>query len=804
MDNLFQDLRYALRRLFQTPGFTAIAVITLALGIGANTAIFTVIEAVLLRPLPFPERDRLVMVWETHAQRPGRNNVIGPRNFIRWQEQQTVFADLAAMAALPVNITGDGEPMRAGAGVVTPNLFSVLGVQPVMGRAFTANEGAEGQPLVTVISHGLWQTRFGSDPSVLGKSIVVNDRPRTIIGVAPPGMSLPETALELWLPIVFTPPSAQQSGRWMMSVARLKPGVSREQAQSEMATIAKRLEQATPDTNALWGVNVEPIQQHFTGNVRKPLLVLLGAVALVLLIACANVANLLLARAAARDREVAVRVALGVSRWRLVQQLLAESIVLSLIGAAAGLALAVWGLDSIVALIPAEVSQFTRIGLNLPVLAFTLVLAVLTGILFGLAPALRAVHLESFEALKEGGRGTSTGAGHRWIRNSLVVGEAALALVLLVGAGLLMKSFYNLVTVDPGFNPERLVTVQIDLPPRQYAEEAQQAQFYTALVDALKQQPMIESVAAIQWLPFQGLGANTDFRRDDRPTPAPGDEPGAHVRSITPGYFKTMGIPLLRGRLFDERDKAGLPTRAVIINTTAAELHWPGEDPIGKRLTMPWGEDLKGEIVGIVGDIKLRSLTEDPQPTMYWHMPQFQMNFMTVVARSQAEPGVVATAIRDQVRALNPNLPLGEVRTMNELLARSLDDRRFTMLLLATFAALALVLAAVGLYGVMSYAVVQRTHELGVRMALGAGTRQLSRMVMGEGLGLVVLGIAIGLVGSWIIVRFLQSLLFGVSGNDPLVFGVVPVMLVAVTLLATYIPARRATRVDPMVAIRYE
>jgi putative ABC transport system permease protein len=812
MGTLLQDLRYGVRMLRKKPGFTFIAVLALALGIGANTAIFSVVNAVLLRPLPYKEPERLVMVWEHNRPKGRTQNVINPANFLDWQAQNSVFEQMAAFYDDQLNLTGpDANPVEVPAQVTTVNLFTLLGVQAELGRAFIAEEGQEGRDNVAILSHGLWQRRFGGDRSVIGKTLTLNGQSLTIIGVMPADFRLYvkeatfiNKPAEIWLPYVISPSTATRRGRYLSAIARLKPGVTLEQAQAEMNAIAARLEQQYPDSNTGWGINLVPLHTQMTGAIRTALLVLLGAVGFVLLIACANVANLLLARAATRQREIAIRTALGAGRARVVRQLLTESVLLAALGGVLGMGLAVWGVELLLALAPRDLIGLEGISVDYRVLVFTLGVSILTGLLFGLAPAIESSRLNLNEALKEGGRGGTHDGRTTRLRNLFVVAEIALALILLIGSGLMIKSFLRLQTVDPGFRTDNLLTARVLLPDTKYKEPEQRIAFFKQVLERIRQLPGVKDASAASFLPFTGLAAATSFTIEGAPPPAAGQKPSADVRVIDPGFFRTMGIPLLKGRTFTERE-ASEPAGVVIINETMAERYFPGEDPIGKRVLIAMSSPIvPTEIIGVVGNVKHEGLDSEVKALAYWPHPQLPYSGMSLVVRTSSDPTQLAGAIEREVQAIDKDQPITDVRTMDQLLSESTARMRFSASLLSIFAGLALVLAAVGIYGVMSYSVTQRTHEIGIRMALGARASDVLKMVVGQGMLLAVIGVGLGLVAAFALTRVISSLLFGVSATDPLTFGVLALLLTVVAFLACFIPARKAAKVDPMVALRYE
>ncbi len=809
MQTIWQDLRYGARMLLKNPAVTLVAVIALTLGIGANTAIFTVVNAVLLRSLPYTDAERLAVVWEN---RPANaQNVINLGNFYDWKDQNTVFADMAAFFDLNRNLTGDGEPEEVAAQIATTNLFSVLGVNAIKGRTFAPDEGKPGQPKVIVIGYDLWQRRFGGDPNIVGRSITLNNEPNTIIGVLPADVgwhvqkgSMIKKAPEIWSAWQVSNELRERKGRFARAVGRLKPGVTLAQAQNEMNMIGARLEQQYPDFNTNWGVTVVPLRTQFTGEIRRPLLILLGAVGFVLLIACANVANLLLARAASRRKEIALRAGLGAGRWRIARQLLTESLLLSVLGGAFGLLLAWWGTKALAALSPSGLMDLRNVGVNLPVLGFTFGLTLLTGIIFGLVPALEAARFDLNESLKEGGKNIGGGARSHRLRNLFVVTQVALALVLLVGAGLLMKSLNRLQSVEPGFEPANLLTMQVSLPGRKYDTDPKVIDFFKRAIEQLQAVPGVEVAGAISFLPFAGPHSGTRIEIEGQPKLPPGQELGTGVCVTDANYFRAMKIPLKRGRLFTEQEATEM-RHVVVVNETFVRVNLPGQDPIGKRVTINMkDENVPTEIIGVVGDNKHMGLDTEVEPMAYWPHPELTYSSMTLAIRTQSEPTSIAPAARNVIRNLDPEQPVGEVSTMNSLMAKSIARSRFNATLLVVFSLVALVMAAVGIYGVISYSVQLRTHEIGVRMALGAQRSDVLRLIVRQGISLGLIGVAAGLVASFGLTRLIASLLFGVTATDATTFGLVAAGLFLITLLACYIPARRATKVDPLVALRYE
>jgi putative ABC transport system permease protein len=806
--DVWQDLRYGLRTLRKHPGFTAVAVTALALGIGANTAIFSVVNTVLLRPLPYKDPERLVMVWEDDTKAGYPRDTPAAANYVDWREQNRVFDGMAAVADQSFNLTGVGDPERLDGKRVSANLFGLLGVEPLFGRGFLPEDDQPGAGRVVVLSHGLWQRRFGADPKVVGRSLDLNGQSYSVVGVMPPSFQFPSREDELWVPIAFTQREAANRGNhYLEVVARMKPGVSVEQAQAEMSTIAARLQQQYPEHNTDLGAVVIPLHEQVVGDIKPALLILLGAVGFVLLVACANVANLLLARAAARQKEIALRVALGASRARLIRQFLTESVLLAALGGVVGLLLALWGVNLLKAFIPDSISQVRAITVDAKVLGFTLLVSLLTGLIFGLAPATQASNFNLNETLKEGGRDAASGSRGKRVRSLLVIAEVAVSLVLLIGAGLLINSFLRLRSVEPGFNVSNLLTMGVVLPQQKYPDHARRSAFYDDLIRRVEAVPGVKSAAVTNWIPLVKQGDSTSITIEGRPAPEPGKELIVVTRVVSPDYFKTMGIQLSRGRAFDERqDRADAPG-AVIVSETAARRYWPGEDAVGKRLSVgtPESPDDWLTVVGVTKDVRQFQLDADPKPQMYLTYAQADFfNPRNLVVSTEVEPQSLASAVRNTVWAIDRDQPVSNIRTMEDVLSESIARQRFSMLLLGVFASVALLLAAVGLYGVMSYTVAQRTREIGLRMALGAQRWDVLRLVVGQGLKLALVGVALGLVAAFMLTRVMSSLLFGVSPTDPVTLATISLVLVAVALLASYIPARRATKVDPLIALRYE
>ncbi len=804
MRTLLQDVRHGARLLLRAPGFTIVAVAALAIGIGANTAIFSVVNTLLIQRLLYPEADRLAVVWEHNIPRDRKNNVISPGNFIHWRELNQSFASVAAVGmTFNLTLTGRGEPVEVPFQYVTADFFTTIGVRPAFGRPFTAEEDRP-RSRVVVISERLWKRRLDSDPGILQKGITLQGESYSVVGIMPPGFSFLDKKVDLWVPVGFSAESRTPRGRWMVAVGRLKPGVTFEQAQRDMSRVHEELTRRFPDFNTGWTARVVPLREQLTGDIRRALYIMLGAVGFVLLIACANVANLLLARATARQRELAVRAALGAGRGRLVRQLLAESLVLAALGGAAGLLLAWWVLHLLRAVVAERltIQRLEVVGIDAWVLAFTLVASLVCGLVFGLVPAFSAAGAGLNDALKEGGRTGSAARGRR-ARSAFVVVEVALALVLLVGAGLLVRSFVRVLGVDAGFDTDRTISMRVSLPGSRYADPPQRTQFFHRLFARIGAVPGVQSAGAVSFLPMVGLGAATRYDVVGQPNPPKGQEHVCDVRVIMGEYFKAMGIPLLRGRLFNELDPVD-STNKVIVNETLARRHWPNEDPIGKRIRISWNDVREDEIVGVVGDVRHQGLEAAPRSMTYWPHARFAYSSMTMALRTAGEPAPVVSAVSRIVREQDPNLAVADVQTMDEVIEKSVAERRLMMILLGIFAGAALVLAAVGIYGVIAYGVTQRTQEIGIRLALGAQQSDVLRMVVRQALVLALIGIVIGAAGAAALSRFMADLLFEVKPFDAMTYAAVSVALAAVALLAGFIPGRRATRVDPVVALRAE
>jgi putative ABC transport system permease protein len=806
MDTFLKDLRFALRTMRRSPGFTSVAILALALGIGANSAIFSVVNSVLFRPLPYRDPNRLVMIWENHQQNGGpEREWASPADLKDWREQPQSFEHVAGLLGWGPTLTGSGEPEDLQGAAVSYDTFDMLGVAPAIGRAFTAADDNAGAERVALLSHQLWQRRFGSSPDVVGKPVTLGGVNFTIVGVMPRALSFPIlNTSEIFTPagpILATALKGCNRGCVVLRViAKVKEGVSLQNAQAEMSTFAARIAEQYPDTSNGVGTLLVPLHEQLVGNVRLAMLVLLGAVALVLLIACANVANLLLSRAAAREKEVAIRAALGASRARLIRQHLTESLVLAVIGGAVGLLIAFWMVDVLVSFAPKGTPRLEEITVDIGVLAFTFAVAVATGLVFGLAPALLASRTNFNSALKEGGRDQrATSRGNR-VRSALVIAEVSLALMLLVGAGLLIKSFINLQHVDPGFNPRAVLRADVGLPRTRYADRAQAAAFFKQLVDRVSTLPGVEVAGAVSTLPLSGEGTDTSFLIEGRPRPEANREPVAFYSKVTPDYFRAMGIRLQRGRVITDADTADSP-KVVVISETMARRYFEGEDPLGKGLL--FGKDRR-EIVGIVSDVKYFGLNLEARPAMYFSEQQYAERGMSLVLRTSGDSMSLASAVRSEVQTLDQNLAVSNVMPMEQLVSASLAEPRFVLLLLGVFAGAALVLSVIGVYGVVSYSVTQRSHEIGVRMALGAQIGDVLKLVLRQGMLLVGSGVAIGLGGAFVMSRLMESLLFGVGARDLITFAATALVLAGVALGACFVPARRAAKVDPMVALRYE
>ena len=811
MSDITQDLRYGLRSLVRTPGFTGVAVLTLALGIGATTAIFSVVNAVVLRPLPYPDADRIVMVWMDNRRQGTPEDIHSWPNYVDYRDQNRVFAQLAAYVPSGYNITGgcvEGacEPQRVAAAASTAPLFGVLGASPLLGRVYSAEEEQQGRDGVVVISHGLWTRQFGADPGIVGRTVRLNGRARTVIGVMPRAFAFPSPDTDVWVPLVLPPQFKEQRQVYgLYVVGRLKPGVAFERAQGDMTALARQLEEQYPENRDL-GVNLVALPEQVVGKtLRTALWIMLGAVAAVLLIGCANVANLLLSRAATREREVGVRLALGASRGRLVRQLLTESVLLAALGGALGVLLAWGGLRLLIGLAPTDIPRLDQVRIDGAVLAATTLLVVTTGVAFGLVPALQASRPNLVEALREGGRGTAGQRGHR-LRRLLAGAQVALVVVLLTAAGLLIRSFVQLQQVQLGFRPDHLLTMQVALPGAKYQSPQQRLAFFDALLERVREVPGAQGVAAISDIFLSQTPRSTLFTIEGRPPTTDQQNAEVPLDAVTPDYFRVMGIPLKAGRTFTAQDGPDAPP-VVMVNENMARRFWPGEDAVGKRFkygapdtpdsVSPWLT-----IVGVVGDMRRTGYDAPVRYETFLPLAQQPVPSMTFVVRTARDPLALAPQVRGEVRAIDPELPVYDIKSMDQLLSAMVAQRRFSMALLGTFAGLALLLGLVGVYGVTSYLVAQRTREVGLRLALGAQPGELVRMVVRQGMGVAAAGIGVGLLGALAVTRLMAGLLYGVSPTDAATLAAVTALLALATLLANYVPARRAARVNPIVALR--
>jgi putative ABC transport system permease protein len=813
MGSLIQDVRYGFRMLASKPGITLVAAIALALGIGANTAIFSVVNTVVLRPFPFKDPDRLVLLWQHHAKLVDLDRMwMSYPDFLDWRASNDVFEHLGAYRSSSVNLTGKDLPEEVQTAEVSSDVFAVLGVQPLLGRTILPEEDKVGAPPVVVLSHGLWQRRYGSDPELVGQQVSLDGVSHTVVGIMPKGFQFPLRArpVELWTAIGLDADRPWMANRGshpgITAIGLLKPGVTLEQARAGMAAVTGNLAQQYPQTNKHTTAVLEWFNDEMIGDIRPVLFVLLGGVAFVLLIACANVASLLMSRATARQKEIAIRTALGASRKRIVRQMLTESMLLSILGGLLGLVLALWGIDLLMALSPASIPRLRDTGIDGRVLAFTLVVAMLTGFVFGLAPALSGSKPDLNGSLKDGSRGTTEGVRANRVRSLLVVGEIGLALVLLIGAGLMIKSFIRLMDVRSGFNPENVLTAGIPLASPKYDPPQSQREFFGRVLEKVEALPGVRAAGVTSSMPLGGGSWQSGMVIEGRPAPPDGINPLADISRISPDYFKAAGISLIDGRHFDEHDSAD-STRVVMIDETLARRFWPDGSPLGKRVAVDRDQNRQliwREIVGVVNHVKMYGLDEDSRIQIYMPHTQNPSQVMTLMVRSETDPSELAAAVRRHVLEIDGDQPLSDVRTFEEVVEQSTASRRFSMLLFSIFAGVALVLASVGIYGVMSFSVTQRTHEIGIRMALGAKPGDVLRLVLGRAIMLAVAGVAAGVLGALGLTRLMASFLFGVSATDPVTFVVISVILTSVAMVASYIPARRALKVDPMTALRYE
>jgi len=791
--------------LANKPGFTLIAVVTLSLGIGANTAIFSVVNSVLLRPLPYPTAERLMTIWEDHRARNGPvDEWTSPTGFEDWRDQAKSFDHVVALQGWGPTLTGQGDPEQLVGALVSHDTFAMLGVAPALGRSFRPEEDQRGVESVVIISDKLWRQRFGGDSSLVGKKISLNGESRTVIGVMPAGFRFPIIPnADIWRPIQpALNPGCQRGCITIRVIARLKPGAGEAQARAELNAIAGRIEQQFPDTNSKVSVTLIPLQEFLVGPVKTQMLALLVAVSFVLLIACANVANLLLARSATREKEIAIRASLGAGRGRIARQLLSESLLLAAIGGAAGVSLAYGLVRLLVSFSPQGTPRLDEIGVDGRALVYATAITVLTGLFFGSAPVLQLFKADLNQSLRDAGKGLQVAMSGRRALSALVVAETALALMLLIGAGLLIRSFIRLQRVDAGFNPRNVLTALVTLPPAVYPERNQIAPFYGQLLERVRTLPGAQSAAAVSSLPLAGFDNDAGFVIEGRPEPLPDQRPVAWISSVSPDYFRTMGMRLVKGREFTERDNESA-ARVVIISEATARRHFPNEDPTGKRIGNGRPDGWR-EIVGVTADVKHFGLNQDARVSMFFPDRQQPSRRMNIVVRTTADPMSLSSALRGAVAAMDKNLAVSNISAMDEITAQSIGQERFTLLLLGVFSTLALLLAAAGIYGVMSYAVAQRTHEIGVRMTLGAQTRDVLKLVVAQGMSLVLWGVGIGLASAFALTRLIRGLLFGVSATDPMTFVGVAALLALVALVACYVPARRASKVDPMVALRCE
>jgi putative ABC transport system permease protein len=815
MNGLVQDFRYAVRQFRKSPGFAAVAVFTLALGIGFNTAIFSVVNAVLLRPLAFADAGRLVRVWHVPPPKsfPGMTTFsVSAANYLDWERQNQVFDHMAIYTYHGFTVTGGDKPEQLAASAVSSGFFATLGVQPMLGRVLSPDEDQPGRSHVVVLSHRLWQEHFGANPDIVGRDINLDGQPYLVAGVMPTNFLFPDFA-QMWTPMAWTDQERAVRGEHhSIVIARLKPGVELKQAQAEMNTISDRLQQQYPDDDKGWGAVVVPLHDDMVSDVRPALLVLLGAVAFVLLIACVNVANLALAKTFSRQKEIAIRTALGATPARVLRQILTETVLLALMGGALGLAFAHFAVRLIVAFLADKLPHSTDVGLDSKVLAFTAVISIITGIVAGAMPALRLTRRDVNQALKQGlGRTDADSSGHR-TRSALVVSEVALSLVLLVGAGLMIRSFQKLRNVNPGFDSHQVLTMTAMVSRAKFSSPDQAIRFFDRVLQGVRSLPGVESAAAIDDLPLNEEGSHQPIAIEGRPVVAMSEQPEVEVRLSTPGYMNALHIPLLRGRDFSDTDVAGRPA-VVLVSESMAQQFWPGEDPIGKRLTLTFFPDAVREVVGVVGDVRLDGLDQTrPSAALYFPLDQVSVSAyggwtsfpMTLVVRSHSGSGDLASAVSNAVHEVNRDIPLVDISTMDDLVANSLSQQRFNMLLLGAFAGLALLLAAVGIYSVLSYSVKRSVREIGIRLALGAPLSDVLRMVVFEAMKPTLLGVAIGTAGALALGHVLSSLIYSVRPTDPITFLAVAAILVAVAFIASIAPAYRATKVDPMVALRYE
>jgi predicted permease len=807
---MFQDLRFGIRLLFKTPGITLVAVLTLALGIGANAAIFSVVNGVLFKPLPYREPDRLVRAFESTRGQP--KFPMAPRNFMDYRERNTVLESFAIYTRNDLELSLDNRPERLSALRISSGFFQTLGFQPLLGREFTRDEELPDNNRVVILGHGLWQRRFASDPEIIGRKITLSGNPYTVVGVMPAGLqhvggdyrSMPHGEnVDVWWPMSLGA-NSPRFAHFLNTIGRLKPGVTLEKAEAEFNVIADQLAQQYPNTNKNWRIRMIALHEELVGRTRTMLYVLFGAVLFVLLIACVNVANLMLVRASTREREIAVRAALGAGQGRIIRQLLTESLLIAVLGGLSGLLLAKLAINSLIAIGPEQIPRLQSISIDVRILIFTLALTLLTGLLFGMAPAFQNLKLNLSEMLKEGGRSASTGKRQRRLRDALVIAEVGLALVLLIGAGLLLRSFWKLQQTDPGFKPEGVLTMSLSLPWARYQKPELIAGFYQQLTERVLALPGVRSAGSSSDLPWTGYDENNSFTIEGKSFP-PDQSPSARYHFATPNYFRTIGTPLIAGRDFGPGDTSKAP-KVILINQSMARQYWPGENAVGKRISFsdqPKEEDWL-TIAGVVGDVKDYPNSAEAVPAFYWPHSQQPTREMFLAIRTDTDPLSLVESVRGEIRALDKDLPVADVRDLETIAVAAVAGQRFTLLLVGLFALTALTLATIGIYGVMSYLVAQRTHEIGIRLALGAQARDVLKIVVKQGMSLAVIGAGMGLIAAAALTRLMASLLFGVNPTDPLTFIAISALLVAVALLACYLPARRATKVDPLVALRYE
>lgn len=812
METLFNDIRYGIRGLLKRPGFTFIAILTLALGVGANTAIFSVVNGVLLRPLPFENAEQLVVPWGS-LERSDAAQVVSYPDFIDWREQTQTLAFVAAHTSAGALLYDREEPELISGAAVSADIFPVLGIKPVLGQPFTREQDQPNSPRVMALSYNLWQQRFNADPNIIGRQLRIGSVNATVVSVLPPDFKFPVSANKTDFLQTLAPALGERTERRgsyaLRVVARLKPGVTVAQAANEMKLIGQRIEHQHPDEGLRLGLQLVTLHEATVGRVRGALLILLGAVGLVLLIACANIANLLLARAASRHKEMAVRTAIGANRWRIIRQLLTESLLLSSLGGGLGLLLAVWGLNLIITASPLDIPRLKDVGLDARVLGFTAAISILTGIVFGLAPALKASRINLNESLKEGGRGATEDFKRNRVRSLLVISEVALSLLLLVGAGLLLKSFLQLREVNPGFNAENVLVTDISLARTKYPTVEQQQAAFAEIADRTNAVPGVAATGMVDLLPLAGGASATTFFIAGRPAPLAQDKPRSNRRTIMGDYFGALRIPLLKGRAFSDRDVKTAP-QVIIVNETFARSYFPGEEALGKRITIEVDPAVNPnppsqEIVGIVGDVRHVSLEEEAGSEFYQPFAQTPSRFLSLVVRTHSDdPASLAMSVRNAVKQVDKEQYVPDIKPMSQMLANSVAQRRFNTLLFGLFAIVALILASIGIYGVLSYSVTQRTQEIGIRMALGAQVRDVFKLVVGQAMALVLVGVGIGLLGAFAITRVMSRMLFGVSATDPLTFASVATLLAVIAFLACLLPARRATKVDPVVLLRSE